>query len=399
MIPVVAVFIDGLKPESIGHMEFLNSLKKARIRTELGAYSSVCDASIYTGVFPNKHLCWFVWKYSPNTSPFKLLNRMGISRLPHNIYSKYLCYKACLLLSGATNPGIFGFTVFTGFPMRYWGCFDTDIKKSWEKVQFYNGYPNLFEILRSNGIQYEVIGTKPKDLPDSSKVVGEYYPKGNKTFVNYYIGDIDHFSHRHGQNSPKTIERLKIIDKILEKKYRDFEKIFDNFYFTVFSDHGHAKVENTINLEEIFRKRGKNLQDYIHFVDSNYARFWFRNPKEEEQVIEVLSSLEDKGFTLTEEHFKKYHAVMPDDRYGDLIFYLDKPNMFFGKEISALGRKVKVPVSIHGYLPKYPDSDAVFVSNKKLKNDRIILQDITPSMLQALNLKVPDYMDGEPIWE
>lgn len=399
MIPVLAVFIDGLKPESVEYMDFLNTLEKARVKTELGAYSPACNTSIYTGVFINKHLCWFTWKYSPDTSPFRILKKLGVAYLPHNTYSKYLCYKACLNLYHATNPAIFGFTVFASIPMRCWAYFDTDIKEPWEKPQFYNGYPNLFEILRVNRVQFEVVGAKSRDLPDSSKVVKMHHPKKDIMFLNYFIGDIDHLSHRYGQDHLKTIERLKTIDKILEEKYAEFKKIFNDFYFVVFSDHGHSEVKNVVNLEEIFRKKRKRLQDYIHFIDSNYARFWFRNPKEELEVKKVLSELEDKGFILTEEHLRRYHANMPDNRYGDLIFYLDKPNIFFSKEISALGRKITAPVSMHGYLPDYPDSDAVFISNKKLKKNKMILQDIAPSILRALGLEIPDYMNGEPVWK
>lgn len=399
MTPVLAVFIDGLKPESIGHMEFLETFYKARVKTELGAYSPACDASIYTGVFINKHLCWFTWKYSPDTSPFRILKKLWVAYLPHNIYSKYIYYKACLKLHHATNPAIFGFTVFASFPMRYWAYFDTDIREPWEKPQFYNDYPNLFEILRANSIKFEVVGVKSRDLPDSSKIVKMHHPEKDTMFLNYFIGDIDHLSHSYGQDHLKTIERLRTIDKILQGKYTEFERMFNDFYFMVFSDHGHSKVKKIINLEEIFKSRGKNLHNYIHFIDSNYARFWFRNSREEKEVREALSELEDEGFILSKEHFKKYHAEMPDNRYGDLIFYLDKPNIFFGREIHALGRKVTAPVSMHGYLPDYPDSDAVFVSNKRLKKDKMILQDITPSILQALGLEIPDYMDGEPVWK
>jgi hypothetical protein len=399
MVPVLAVFIDGLKPESVRYMEFLDTLYKARIKTELGAYSPVCDTSIYTGVFLSKHLCWFTWKYSPSKSPFKILNRLGIAYFPHIIYSKYACYKACLKLSHATNPAIFGFSVFVSLPMRYWAYFDTDIKEPWEKPNSYNGYPNLFEILRANRIQFEAVGAKSKDLPDSSSVVKIHCPKKDKVFLNYFIGDIDHLSHSHGQDSPETIERLRAIDKILQEKYAEFKKMFGDFYFIIFSDHGHSEVKDIVNLEEVFRKKGKKLQNYIHFIDSNYARFWFRNLKEREEVEEALSELEDKGFIISEKHLKKYHAEMLDNRYGDLIFYLDKPSVFFGKEISALGRKVSAPASMHGYLPDYPDSDGILISNKKLKKDVVVLQDIAPSILQALSLEVPDHMDGEPLWE
>ena len=63
MKPVLTVFIDGLKPENIEHMPFLNSFSnKKKIKTEFG-YSPTCYASMFTGVKPNKHLVWFTWKW------------------------------------------------------------------------------------------------------------------------------------------------------------------------------------------------------------------------------------------------------------------------------------------------------------------------------------------------
>ena len=87
---LLTVFIDGLKPESLEHMPFVNSLSsKRRIRTELG-YSSTCYASMFSGVHPNKHLRWFFWKYSPETSPCKWVRKFKIDKLPHKLYY-YLC--------------------------------------------------------------------------------------------------------------------------------------------------------------------------------------------------------------------------------------------------------------------------------------------------------------------
>ena len=93
MIPLLTVFIDGLKPESLEYMEFLDTFEnKRRIEPELG-YSNPCHGSMYSGVHPNKHLCWFIWKHSLKTSPFKWIERFKVNRLPHNAYTKYICYR------------------------------------------------------------------------------------------------------------------------------------------------------------------------------------------------------------------------------------------------------------------------------------------------------------------
>jgi len=80
-------------------MPFLNSLETRRkMRTELG-YSPTCDASIFTGVYPNKHLHWFSWKYSPNTSPYEWMRKIRLDKLPHNIFTKYACSKVARFLA------------------------------------------------------------------------------------------------------------------------------------------------------------------------------------------------------------------------------------------------------------------------------------------------------------
>jgi hypothetical protein len=135
-------------------------------------------------------------------------------------------------------------------------------------------------------------------------------------------------------------------------------------------------------------------------VDSTFARFWFRNKKEEEEVCEILSELDSKGFVLTEEHLKKYNLSMPDNRYGDLIFYLDVPYIFDHGDLKVMGKKFSVSnVAMHGYLPDYPESDGVFISNKEvLEGSHVELVDIMPSILNALDVKIPDYVDGKVLW-
>lgn len=398
MIPVLTVFIDGLKPESIEHMEFLNTFEnKKRIKTELG-YSCPSHGSMYSGVYPNKHLHWFIYKYSPETSPFKWIKKLRVYKLPHNAYTKYACCR--ISKSFRKVKSYYGIPFLWYFPIHLWHYFDVAEDKFWTDPGFSGDYPTIFEILAGARIDHEVIGMIG-NLAESSKSIKKHNLNRIKPWTYYFVGDIDPLSHVYGQDSPKTIERLKAIDKILEEKYRVFEKKLGDFYFMLFSDHGHAKVENRIDLYSIFRGNGMHLNEYIHFIDSNYARFWFRNERERKEVEEVLSKMDDTGFVLTAELLKKYHVDMPDNRYGDLIFYLDKPNIFDHEGLIVMGKQLSHEVvSMHGYLPDYSDSDGVFISNKELISEtHITLEDITPTILEVFNIKKPDYMDGRVIWK
>jgi len=392
MKPVLAVFIDGLKPESVKYMDFISNFNKRRIKTELIGYSPTCHASIYTGVYPNKHLQLFVWKYSPETSPFKIFKKLNLHKIPQNIYIKFLLY-ITLLRIRYKIPYTLIFSGLSMQPMNNWLNFDFDIVKAWtEPDPFVGNYPTVFKILKDNNIDYEIVGMQPKGAK-SSESVRAHKLRSIKPLTYYYIGDIDPLSDKYGQDSKEARNRLKEIDYILEEKYRLFEKKFDNFYFLVFSDHGHIKVKKRIDLYSFFESNGRNLNNYIHFLDALHLRFWFRNEREKEEVVEILSKLESKGigYILTDEIMKKYHSDMPDNRYGDLIFYIDVP--YISKTC---------PVnSMHGYSPEYPDSDGVFITNKEITTDEthVKLQDITPSILHAFNIVVPKYMDGEVIWK
>ena len=401
MIPVLTVFIDGLKPESLEYMPFLDTFDtKRRIKTELG-YSITCHTSMYTGLYPNKHLRWFIWKYSPNTSPFKWTKKGKICYLfSNNMYLKYACYRITRFLN-RDNTAYFGVPFLWDVAMDHWHHFDVIEKRFWNEPKFLENYPTIFEILSANNIKYEIVGMVHGRMDESSKIIEPHTFNGIKPWTYLFVGDVDPLSHRYGQDSIQMQERLKKIDDILEKKYSVFEKQFDDFYFILFSDHGHIKVKGEIDLHSFFRSRRKTLNNYIHFIDANYARFWFRDESEKKEVSNVLSRMDDKGFVLTEEHFKKYNINMPDNRYGDLIFYLDAPYIFDHGKLVVVGKQRNTPaVSMHGYLPDHSGSDGVFISNKEVINEtHIKLEDITPTILDSFGVKKSDYMDGTILWK
>ena len=156
--PLLTVFIDGLKPESLECMPFVNSLKsKRRIKTELG-YSITCHTSMYTGVNPNKHLRWFIWKYSPNSSPFKWSKRLGVYRnLNDNNYIKYLVYGITKRLN-LDNTSYFSIPFLWDLSLDSWLNFDLTEKKFWSDPNFLEYYLTIFELLKSCGIDYEIVG-------------------------------------------------------------------------------------------------------------------------------------------------------------------------------------------------------------------------------------------------
>lgn len=376
-------FIDSLKPESVKYMPFLNSLGyKRRIRTELG-YSITCKASIFSGVHPNKHHAWFIGKYSPDTSPFKWVKKFRVYKLPHNKYTRAACYMMTKILTRNKR-------------MDYWGLFREPME-NWFYFDSVEVKQPMFNILEANGVRCEVIDatdTLSQNIPGVAS--GE-----EKLWIHLFIGDVDPLTHRYGQDSAIVTHRLREIDDELAQGYRLLEREFGNVHFMCFSDHGQSKVEGKINLYSHFINCGKSLDDYIHFIESNYARFWFRNEKERKEVVDVLSSLGDKGFILTKQHLKKYHVDMPDNRYGDLIYYLNYPLIFDLEGLTLMGKELSGYSNfMHGFLPDLPEADGVFIANKEVvAGSHVELVDIFPSVLSFFDIEVPEYVDGRILWK
>ena len=358
------VFIDGLKPESIKYMPFLDSLPtKRRIRTEFG-YSPTCYASMFGGVYPNKHHVWFSWKYSPDTSPYRWLKKYKMDSLPHNLFTKYACFRLADFMSHGLLPWQGPMPLQWWYvPVSSWHYFDLTTKRAWFELDYLENYPTVFGILTNHGIQYELVGiekAKPEKLWQS---IEQYDFSEIKPWTLFFIGDIDLLSHYHKQNSDIVIERLAEIDRVLREKCELLESKAGDFDFVMFSDHGHVEINDYLDVKSIFKSYGESLDDFIYFIDANFVRFIFRNEDEERRVRDILSHLESVGFILTETHLRKYHLDMPDNRYGNLIFYVEAPHhVTAGLKIGW--KKLRSPfVSAHGYSPDNPDSDGVFISS------------------------------------
>ena len=395
MRPVLTFFFDALKPESLQYMPFLNSFAhQRRMRTELG-YSVTCHPSMYSGVHPDKHLQWFVWKYAPEASPFgwarvfKYTEYLGFL---DNLPARYFLHKYTRMFR-EKNTAWFGVPLLVNLPLKYWPYFDVVEDRAWDEPGYLAEYLTIFDILRQHDVDFEIVGMT-KGAGDELVQIGGHKFQEIRPWTYFFLGSIDGYSHHYGQHAAESIERLRRLDQLVEAKYSEYSQRTSDFDVFVFSDHGHIAVEKQVDIHEHFRKHGSGLHRFVNLIEANYARFWFRTDKERTVVERILSTLEG-GFVLDDEHLRRYHLQMPDHRYGDLIFYLDQPAIF-SKTIWGFSRTQK---SMHGYLPEHPGSDGVFLSQRPLvEGTHVELVDVLPTLLSSLDLPIPGYVDGHALW-
>jgi hypothetical protein len=390
---VLVYFMDGVKYEMVDrHMPFLAQLNKKKLISDFG-YSCACHATMYTGRYIEEHNTWFVWKKGEN-SPYKWINRVPLLKYINCIPVKIICSRiAGKLHKNTAFPGI---PMLVSLPLKYWGLFEPTEDVFWTDPRYKEGMPNLFTILKENGVKHQMIALSKSGDPFAEEAGADY---ANNEFIYYFIGQTDNYMHKYGEDGMQARQFFAKVDDFIKKTFEKACREQKDVTVICFSDHGHIDVEDPkIDINDYFRPEGLNINKYIHLIESTFARFWFREEEERKEVIGVLRKMEEegKGFILTQEDYDRYHLNFGSNEHGDLIFHLKAPREFT-KTIWGFGRTVK---SMHGYEPTLPKHYGVFAANKKLPDipGVVSLVDILPSIMVQLGIdREPYVLRGENV--
>ena len=187
----------------------------------------------------------------------------------------------------------------------------------------------------------------------------------------------------------------------LQKQNRELQKLIEaiterNLWkittLIVVSDHGMSDVSNYINLKEILRD--SSIESNIA-AGPAVAHIFLDRLEDSKLAISALSK--NKDLTVwTKKTLPKEFNMLHKERTGDIIVTTRAPNMLVTRNSS------NPPKGMHGYDPKHnKEMEGIFfaVGNKvSIKNiDTVHQLDITPTILDLLNLKVPNYMQGKVI--
>lgn len=376
---VLLYFMDGVKYDMMGkYMPFLSSLNTKPLMSDFG-YSCACHATMYTSRYIEEHGTWFIWKRGEN-SPYKWINYV-----PGLKYINFLPLKLALgkiTRKFSHNTSYSGVSCLVNLPLKYWPLFEPCDDVMWNDPRWKSNLPNLFTIMNDRKVKNRVValhrGTKADDAFKGEGQV-DYQ---NDEFVYYFIGYTDNIMHSYGENGKESHEYLAKVDSFIKRTYEKAKEYHDDVTIIAYSDHGHIDLEEPyIDINTYFKLEGLKVNNYIHLIESNYARFWFRNGKEREKVSKVIGQMVDQrlGFVLDESYQEKYHFRVNPKEHGELIFYLAAPHEFT-KTIWGFGHSVK---SGHGFEPTLPKHYGIFCSNKTLATNRefAYLTDVLPSVM------------------
>ena len=387
---VLLYFMDGVKYDMMQeHMPFLASLNTKPVLSEFG-YSCACHATMYTGRYVEEHKTWFIWKRGEN-SPYKWLDY--IPGLKHINFLPLKLVLGKLTRFFSKNSSYSGVPCLVNLPLKYWPLFEPCDDVMWNDPRWKTEFPNLFTILQDKKIPHKIValhrGTKADDVFREESVVD--YEKDQVVY--YFIGYTDNIMHTYGEKEKESQEYLQKVDAFIRETYEKAKKVNKEVTVIAFSDHGHIDVEDPkIDIDDYFRPEGLRVNHYIHLIESNYARFWFRNEEERMQVGKVIQKMQELGlgFVLDEKYQEQYHLRVDPKEHGELVFYLAAPKEFT-KTIWGFGHSVK---SGHGFEPTLPKHYGIFCSNKPFADDResVLLTDILPTVLEQAGISTEGYI-------
>jgi len=394
--PVLSIFADGVRFDSLQYMPFLKSLVSKPLETVLG-YSITCHPSMYTGVYPDKHKIAFHWvKGKKKNGPYTFLSYFPNFFPFSNAYFQALAshYYAKLFLKKKASP-FMGYGKLLNLPMKFWNQIDINEFKYWDDDNYISeDIKTIFELVRKNNFNYHVSNMHKPNL-GKLHAVKTVDPK-NYDWVYYFIGESDHVSHEFEQHSVEGIKFLVKLDDFVKREYEKFTDTYgkDSFDLIFWSDHGHIPIKNRIDLYDLFKKNKVNLKNSFHLVDSTTARFWPKNDLEKEKIKKIMNQIPEATL-VKDEDYKKLHLAKDTNLYGKMFYYLKAETVFI-YTIHGFGKTTK---SMHGYHPDDEGNDGLFVSNKNINASKVTLPDVFVTTINSLGIdyKPKVKLDGKNI--
>jgi hypothetical protein len=156
-----------------------------------------------------------------------------------------------------------------------------------------------------------------------------------------------------------------------------------------------APVKEHVDLMSLLKRLPVRVpEDYILFLNSTVASFWFDSEKAGRIIAEELGKIE-LGMILNKPTMNELEMDGIGSEYGDLLFALKEGNVFF----PDFYRRRKPPKGMHGYAFVTYDKPPFIIYSPGVSYDssrsavaRFI--DVMPTVLDLLNLPIPPTCEG-----
>jgi len=398
-------FLDGLRYDYLNreNAPFLTQVGEAGVlcplRTVLG-YSAAIKPSIWTGVNPSAHGWYEHWGLTRGRST-KPASLYGYFKCLPNRTLRTLARQAIRYILISLKSGI-GDLYLPAIPDEVFSHL-TRTSFDYEELDSIGTYRTLFGTLTDAKVPWRYHRNVKFDY-EPKQYFGVEQSKSKSVNI-FFSGRLDWLGHKYGPSSHRISHELRELDRFV-RKTSEFvaSRTRHPACIMVFSDHGMVAKVGYVDVQRAVEQLSPTYtqpRDFIAFYGSTIVRFWIFNQKAKDLIVRALQKVKN-GRVLSEDELEAYGLAFKDSRYGEILFlvesgYIIYPNYYVG----ILPRWIRTDKGWHGYCPDDPTQQGIFlcyVPGRKLpRRNRVHVTDILPTILDILELPIPEECVGESV--
>lgn len=360
-------------------------------------------SSIFTGASPISHGNYTMYIYDPLHSPFWILRpfRYLLRKLPQRGF----IYKAVRKIINQIPKFTSSWAPPAEIPSNILPLISVteDLKPIYKPGNLPK--ESLFDLFVESGISYKYLmaPVSGRDEEVMNLAIESMEDCYQAVFVQF--SDTDGLVHRFGSESEKRREIVHQADERVRKLKEVWEKKSISPWIVVIGDHGMADVEDYIDIQKMVEKFAStyhwiNGKEFLMFLDSTLARFWFLDQKVQKILEPFLrDNLQSRGRFLDKSYMENNKIPSNSKKYGDLIWRANIGEGIFPDFFHSPSNQYK---AMHGYdcLEDKMKGTAI-IFNKNLNQHEIIeearIQDITSTICDILSLRHPTSSEGKSL--
>jgi hypothetical protein len=397
---VIMLFVDAFSSRYLSeHLcPTMCKLSKEHFYSELEpmfAFQGI-GATIFSGAWPNTTGVWAEYVLGENETLKNSLLLQKSMELTDLVPNDRICWDIRYVLFRLWGKKYIGTPA--GIPAELIRYFPTKLQKKYSEKDCLVQLKTIFDVLQENGMIYDYLTPSVRTERKETELLCKKLEKGSVPNLSLlHLSSLDGVGHSHGPNSydvEKAVERTDVEMRNILEASRDSS---DDIHIVIFSDHGMSTVRQHLNVWKILRDLPLALvRDYLVFLDSTMARFWFFTSRARRYIEEAFADVEC-GHVLDTDQLRHLHIDKLGEEHGEMIFAVDDgvaiyPDFF---------RRHGPPRGMHGYMTPQdnpillvcsPKSSGSAPRFKTGESARMI--DIMPTVLDLLHLPIPTTCEG-----
>ncbi len=391
---VILLFVDGLSSRYLqsGLCSNISRMAEQGFHLELEpifAFTGI-GTTVFTGAWPNSTGVWveYILRKEETGAPSRTeLITDTFMRLSEIIPNDRICWDIRLVLAKLSGRGYLGTPAV--IPSQYLRYFETKLQRNYTERKSLSSIKTIFDILGEAGRSFNYYPASRSDERLVTKVLNSINRKSLADFTFMHLFFLDPAGHKYGPKSETMLSAIRQTDEYVGRIRHATE--LNNVNLILFSDHGMSPVKEYCDLTEMLKSLPLTAEkDYLFFLDSTMARFWFENKRSKELITEALSRSK-QGRILASNDLCHFHIDKLGREQGELIFVLKDyfciyPDFF---------RRHTKPKGMHGYAFPEHDKPVLVSPNLTHPHSKVQFVDIMPTVLKLLDITIPSSCEGQ----